>query len=132
MKDIVSEYQEKFRRNRQYLRRYTALLLALAFTTTLFVNWQLHSVGIAKTADYQCGLEEHDHTDACYARVLVCGYEEGEPEYDAAVPDTSFDSAFAVDAGNDPDISTYAAEPEPEYILCPTNILTTAGRKCRS
>ena len=119
MKDIVSEYQEKFRRNRQYLRRYTALLLALAFTTTLFVNWQLRSVGIAKTADYQCGLEEHDHTDACYARVLVCGYEEGEPEYDAAVPDTSFDSAFAVDAGNDPDISTYAAEPEPEYIFVP-------------
>ena len=119
MKDIVSEYQEKFRRNRQYLRRYTALLLALAFTTTLFVNWQLRSVGIAKTADYQCGLEEHDHTDACYARVLVCGYEEGEPEYDAAVPDASFDSAFAVDAGNDPDISTYAAEPEPEYIFVP-------------
>ena len=27
-----------------------ALLLALALTTSLFVNWQLHGVGIAKTA----------------------------------------------------------------------------------
>ena len=32
-----------------------ALLLALALTTSLFVNWQLHGVGIAKTADYLCG-----------------------------------------------------------------------------
>ena len=122
MKDIVREYQEKFRRSHKQLRRYTALLLALALTTTLFVNWQLHSVGIAKTADYQCGLEEHEHTDACYTKVLVCGYEEGELEYDAAVPDTgfdsSFDSSFAVDA-DDSSISTYAAEQEPEFIFVP-------------
>mgnify|MGYP000855804114 CR=1 FL=1 len=43
MKDIVREYQEQFRRHRMQLRRYTALLLALAMVTTLFVNWQLHS-----------------------------------------------------------------------------------------
>lgn len=51
MRDIVKEYQKKFRRNHQRARRYTALLLALALTTSLFVNWQLHGVGIAKTAD---------------------------------------------------------------------------------
>lgn len=39
MRDIVKEYQEKFRRNHQRARRYTALLLALALTTSLFVNW---------------------------------------------------------------------------------------------
>ena len=44
MRDIVKEYQEKFRRNHQRARRYTALLLALALTTSLFVNWQLHGV----------------------------------------------------------------------------------------
>lgn len=42
MRDIVKEYQKKFRRNHQRARRYTALLLALALTTSLFVNWQLH------------------------------------------------------------------------------------------
>ena len=45
MRDIVKEYQKKFRRNHQRARRYTALLLALALTTSLFVNWQLHGVG---------------------------------------------------------------------------------------
>lgn len=80
MRDIVKEYQEKFRRNHQRARRYTALLLALALTTSLFVNWQLHGVGIAKTAEYLCGELEHEHTAACYEKQLVCGYEEGEPE----------------------------------------------------
>ena len=46
--------------------------------TTLFVNWQLHGVGISMTADYHCGYEEHQHTAACYEKVLTCGYEEGE------------------------------------------------------
>ena len=48
MRDIVKEYQKKFRRNHQRARRYTALLLALALTTSLFVNWQLHGVGICQ------------------------------------------------------------------------------------
>lgn len=44
------------------------------------MNWQLHGVGIAKTAEYLCGELEHEHTAACYEKQLVCGYEEGEPE----------------------------------------------------
>ena len=69
MRDIVKEYQKKFRRNHQRARRYTALLLALALTTCLFVNWQLHGVGIAKTAEYLCGELEHEHTAACYEKL---------------------------------------------------------------
>ena len=126
MRDIVKEYQEKFRRNHQRARRYTALLLALALTTSLFVNWQLHGVGIAKTAEYLCGELEHEHTAACYEKQLVCGYEEGEPEdWNATMTDdgTSFDDtfgmdddAFGVDA-DDPGIAAYSAEPE--YIFVP-------------
>ena len=41
---------ERFRENRHTLRRYTAFVLALAMITTLFVNWQLHGVGISMTA----------------------------------------------------------------------------------
>lgn len=78
MSDILITYKERFRRARYNLRRYTALLLVLAMLTTLFVNWQLHGVGISMTADYQCGETEHIHTDACYALYLTCGYEEGE------------------------------------------------------
>lgn len=119
MRDIVKEYQKKFRRNHQRARRYTALLLALALTTSLFVNWQLHGVGIAKTADYLCGELEHEHTAACYEKQLVCGYEEGEPEdWNATMTDDgmSFDDALGVDA-DDPGIATYSAEPE--YIFVP-------------
>ena len=118
MKDIVREYQEQFRRHRMQLRRYTALLLALAMVTTLFVNWQLHSDGIAKTADYQCGLEEHTHTADCYPKVLVCGYEEGEPEdWTVSQPDedTAVDGSFSVDP--EPEIALQSAEPE--YIWVP-------------
>ena len=126
MRDIVKEYQEKFRRNHQRARRYTALLLALALTTSLFVNWQLHGVGIAKTAEYLCGELEHEHTAACYEKQLVCGYEEGEPEdWNATMTDDGMsfddtfdmdDDAFGVDA-DDPGIAAHSAEPE--YIFVP-------------
>ncbi len=92
MKDITTALMQQFRREHKAARRYMALLLALALLTSLFVNWQLHSVGIAQTADYQCGEIEHQHTAECYEKVLVCGYEEGEPEdWNATKPD---DSAF--------------------------------------
>lgn len=80
MNDILRTYMERFRENRHTLRRYTAFVLALAIITTLFVNWQLHGVGISMTAQYQCGEEEHTHTADCYTKVLICGYEEGELE----------------------------------------------------
>ena len=118
MKDIVREYQEQFRRHRMQLRRYTALLLALAMVTTLFVNWQLHSDGIAKTADYQCGLEEHTHTADCYPKVLVCGYEEGEPEdWTVSQPDTDTITDDSFGADPEPEVALQSAEPE--YIWVP-------------
>lgn len=126
MRDIVKEYQKKFRRNHKRARRYTALLLALALSTSLFVNWQLHSVGIAKTAEYLCGELEHEHTAACYEKQLVCGYEEGEPEdWNATKTDDgmSFDDTFDMDDdasgvdADDPGIAAYSAEPE--YIFVP-------------
>ena len=70
MNDILKTYMERFRENRHTLRRYTAFVLALAMITTLFVNWQLHGVGISMTAQYQCGEEEHTHTADCYTKVL--------------------------------------------------------------
>lgn len=50
MNDILKTYMERFRENRHTLRRYTAFVAALAMITTLFVNWQLHGVGISMTA----------------------------------------------------------------------------------
>ena len=70
MKDIINGLIERFRRQHVQARRYVALMLVLALLTTLFVNWQLHGVGISMTADYHCGYEEHQHTAACNARHL--------------------------------------------------------------
>ena len=115
MKDIINGLIERFRRQHVQARRYVALMLVLALLTTLFVNWQLHGVGISMTADYHCGYEEHQHTAACYEKVLTCGYEEGEPE----TPVTSSDSSA------DPVSAYSAAEPEepvqtePETIWVP-------------
>ena len=110
MNDIIQEFQAAFFRQRQRLRRYTALLVALALVTTLFVNWQLHSDGIAKTADYQCNLEEHEHTAECYPLVLVCGYEEGQPE-DGAASAPEEDSVLGESFGVQD-----AAEAEPVFV----------------
>lgn len=121
MKDITTALVQQFRREHKAARRYMALLLALALLTSLFVNWQLHSVGIAQTADYQCGEIEHQHTAECYEKVLVCGYEEGEPEdWNATKPDDSafLDADYGVEQ-SDADIAAYSAEPEPEYIFVP-------------
>ena len=121
MKDITTALMQQFRREHKAARRHMALLLALALLTSLFVNWQLHSVGIAQTADYQCGEIEHQHTAECYEKVLVCGYEEGEPEdWNATKPDDSAfpDADYGVEQ-SEADIAAYSAEPEPEYIFVP-------------
>ena len=102
MNDILKTYMERFRENRHTLRRYTAFVLALAMITTLFVNWQLHGVGISMTAQYQCGEEEHTHTADCYTKVLTCGYEEGDLE--------NADEVAAAAATSQP---TVEAEPMP-------------------
>ena len=112
MNDILKTYMERFRENRHTLRRYTAFVLALAMITTLFVNWQLHGVGISMTAQYQCGEEEHTHTADCYTKVLTCGYEEGELENADEVAAAAATSQPTVEAEPMP----LALEPQIEFV----------------
>lgn len=111
MNDILKTYMERFRENRHTLRRYTAFVLALAMITTLFVNWQLHGVGISMTAQYQCGEEEHAHTADCYTKVLTCGYEEGDLENAAEVAAAEADQPSAED-----EIMPLSLEPQIEFV----------------
>lgn len=78
MKNTLNEHIGHHKERRRRARRYLAVLLVLALITTLGVNWRLHATGIAMTADYECGREEHTHTEECYTRVLTCGLEEAE------------------------------------------------------
>lgn len=118
MKDIINGLIERFRRQHVQARRYVALMLVLALLTTLFVNWQLHGVGISMTADYHCGYEEHQHTAACYEKVLTCGYEEGEPETPVTSSDSSADPVSAYSA-EEPEELEEPVQTEPETIWVP-------------
>uniref|UniRef100_UPI0040276730 SpaA isopeptide-forming pilin-related protein n=1 Tax=Faecalibacterium sp. TaxID=1971605 RepID=UPI0040276730 len=118
MKDIINGLIERFRRQHVQARRYVAMMLVLALFTTLFVNWQLHGVGISMTADYHCGYEEHQHTAACYEKVLTCGYEEGEPETPVTSSDSSADPVSAYSA-EEPEEPEEPVQTEPETIWVP-------------
>ena len=118
MKDIINGLIERFRRQHVQARRYVAMMLVLALLTTLFVNWQLHGVGITMTADYHCGYEEHQHTAACYEKVLTCGYEEGEPETPVTSSDSSADLVSAYSA-EEPEELEEPVQTEPETIWVP-------------
>lgn len=118
MKDIINGLIERFRRQHVQARRYVAMMLVLALLTTLFVNWQLHGVGISMTADYHCGYEEHQHTAACYEKVLTCGYEEGEPETPVTSSDSSADPVSAYSAA-EPEELEEPVQTEPETIWVP-------------
>lgn len=116
MNDILKTYMERFRENRHTLRRYTAFVLALAMITTLFVNWQLHGVGISMTAQYQCGEEEHIHTADCYTKVLTCGYTEGELENADEVAAAEAAAASAAQSSAEEEIMPLELEPQIEFV----------------
>lgn len=116
MNDILKTYKEQFRENRHTLRRYTAFVLALAMITTLFVNWQLHGVGISMTAQYQCGEVEHAHTADCYDKVLICGYTEGQLENADEVAAAEAAAASAAQSSAEEEIMLLELEPQIEFV----------------
>lgn len=116
MNDILKTYKEQFRENRHTLRRYTAFVLALAMITTLFVNWQLHGVGISMTAQYQCGEVEHAHTADCYDKVLLCGYTEGQLENADEVAAAEAAAASAAQSSAEEEIMPLELEPQIEFV----------------
>ena len=115
MNDILKTYKEQFRENRHMLRRYTAFVLALAMITTLFVNWQLHGIGISMTAQYQCHEVEHTHTAACYDKVLICGYTEGELENADEIAAAEAAAGSAQSSAED-EIMPLELEPQIEFV----------------
>ncbi len=63
-------------------RRLISILLVLSILVSSGVLWGLHDTGITMANDAECGIEEHIHTDECYAEVLVCGYDDNGEKYD--------------------------------------------------
>lgn len=74
LRDFLMGVPGFVRRNRK--RLIGALCFAVAFGTIAALS--LPAVTLDDTV--YCGQEEHVHTEECYKRVLVCGYEEGEAD----------------------------------------------------
>ena len=119
MKDIINGLIERFRRQHVQARRYVAMMLVLALLTTLFVNWQLHGVGISMTADYHCGYEEHQHTAACYEKSAHLRLRGGASrKRPSPLPDSSADPVSAYSA-EEPEEPEEPVQTEPETIWVP-------------
>ncbi len=82
MKTVVKDYVTRFEKNHKRRNRFIAMFLCLSLLTSLVVNRELAGTGIAATADYICGQEEHTHDESCYE--LACGLEGEKADLDFA------------------------------------------------
>ena len=73
MREILDRYIRKFHRDHQKRRKAIALFVVLSLLVSGSVTWRLKSDGIAMTNEAFCGKEEHQHSEACYTEVLMCG-----------------------------------------------------------
>ncbi len=78
MRNVVNNYIEKFRHEKQIRRRFVSVAAALALIVSCGVFWQLRADGVAMANETFCGLEEHQHSEECCEPVLTCGLEESE------------------------------------------------------
>lgn len=100
MKTVVKDYVTRFEKNHKRRNRFIAMFLCLSLLTSLVVNRELAGVGIAATADYICGQEEHTHDKSCYE--LVCGLdgEDGDLDFATLYEDGNLGTLTAADVYN--------------------------------
>lgn len=83
-------------------KRWNKVIISLAAVAVFCTTYALILPAITMSTDVFCGMEEHEHTEACYERQLICGLEENAAE-------TKTESVL-VDAGHIHDDSCYTVE----------------------
>ena len=78
MKGVLQKHIEQVKENRKKRNRLVTLFCVLSLFVAVGVFWQLRIVGITMTDEACCGKVEHQHTQACMEKTLICGKEEGE------------------------------------------------------
>lgn len=78
MKKYFDSFYEIIHKNNVKRRRMVSLLLVLSVFVSSGVLWELRDTVITMVNEPVCGFEEHNHTDECYEKVLICGAEESE------------------------------------------------------
>lgn len=74
MKKGIQDYISENLRHKRWRVAVTALACVVVFCTT----YSLILPAITMTGETYCGKEEHTHTDECYEKVLICGYDDAE------------------------------------------------------
>lgn len=77
----VNQKIKYFLRSHKYQRIRILVLLVLSVAVVFTIITGLIKPAVSMTGDLTCTVEEHIHTDECYADVLVCGLNESPMHY---------------------------------------------------
>ncbi len=72
MQKLVKEYLNEWKSRQKKRRRTVIAVMILVVMVVGMVGSVLTQYGIAMTGNAKCGIEEHQHTEACYGESLIC------------------------------------------------------------
>lgn len=111
--DHLERSAKTIRAKKRTHKRWMRVVSTLAAITVFCTTYALILPAITMSTTAYCGLEEHEHSEACYERQLVCGFDEngnavtpqeGEPATEIVT------ESVLVDAGHIHDESCYNVE----------------------
>ena len=80
MKNDPTRKTTKKANSRKWKAQWKKIVSTLAAVTVFCTTYALILPAITVNSNTYCGLEEHEHTEACYTKELICGFEEGEAQ----------------------------------------------------
>lgn len=116
--DHLERSAKTIRAKKRTHKRWMRVVSTLAAITVFCTTYALILPAITMSTTAYCGLEEHEHSEACYERQLVCGFDENgnavtpqKGEAAEAAPATEIvTESVLVDAGHIHDESCYSVE----------------------
>ena len=78
MKNDPKRKNTKKANSRKWKAHWKKIVSTLAAVTVFCTTYALILPAITVNSNTYCGLEEHEHTEACYTKELICGLTEGE------------------------------------------------------
>lgn len=83
MAGVDKDYLEKSKKFKEYVKKLNAAFAVLSVVVFVVVFWWLKLVGITVTSENVCIVNEHIHSEECYASELICGETEYAEETDS-------------------------------------------------
>ncbi len=78
MQKLVRDYLDELNKKQRKRRKTGIAVMLLIVLAVGGIAGSLTQYGVALTGNEKCGLEEHQHGEACYTGKLACGLEESE------------------------------------------------------